>query len=66
MGPQCANITLGPTLARIELCPHPAWIVTMEGEVGVAACNDTHIFISVQDAVVHVESVAEMQGVLRA
>ena len=66
LGPQCANITLGPSLGRIEWCPFPAWIVTMEDEVGVAACNDTDIFISIDDKVVHVDSVAEMQGVLRA
>jgi len=66
MGPQCANVTLGPTLWPTDLCPQPAWIVTMQDEVGLAACDDTDIFISAHDTVVHVDSVAEMQGMLRA
>ena len=64
----CAPLTLVPTLAQIEWCRHgPAWVATLQGSIGVAACHDHDIYLSFDDnTVVHVDSVPEMQGVLRA
>jgi hypothetical protein len=65
--PKCASVTLSPTLAKIEWCESPAWVATLYGNVGLAACHDNDIFLSFDDdTVVHVQSVAEMQGVLRS
>lgn len=67
VAPTCSELTFGPVLADIEWCNRGrAWIVGMDGHVGIAACHDRDIFIALEEAVLHVSSVAEMQGVLRA
>lgn len=66
--PKCAPVTLAPTLAKIEWCEDgPAWVSTLHGNIGIAACHDRSIFLTFDDdSVIHVHSVSEMQGVLRA
>ena len=65
--PKCTAVTMEPVLASVEWCEHgPAWVATFDGFIGVAACHDNDIFVAFDDdTVLHADSVAELQGILR-
>jgi hypothetical protein len=65
--PKCAAVTMQPLSATIEWCKHgPAWVASFDGFVGIAACNDYDIYVAFDDdTVLHANSVAEVQGILR-
>lgn len=65
--PKCANVTLWPTPARLEWCEDPAWVAALDGYIGLAACDDSSLFVAFDDgSVFHAHSVGELQGILRA